>query len=147
MRKTLILVSVLILLSAVLSACNRTDDKTDDGTLPFAPNTKVDEKYETTASQHTVGYVQTSEKFEISDEEYHIAYYDNNGVGAKMEVYRNGRLAYYYTSASVDETGNCLQQKYYTADGKYLGAFDNGYFFDENGKQISEDVMESKLNK
>lgn len=137
----------MILLS-VLSACNKKNEESDaEITSSTASKTQTDEKYETTAPKYTVGDVLTSERFEIADNEYHIAYYDGNGAGAKLEVYRNGKLAYYYTSSSVDETGNCLQQKYYTAGGKYIGAFDNGYFFDENGVQISEDEMEAKLNK
>lgn len=147
-KKSIILICVLIILVSVLSACDKKSEGDKDGsTAPFVPNTTFGEKYETTASQYTVGDVQTSERFDVADNEYHIAYYDGNGAGAKMEIYRNGKLAYYYTSSSVDETGNCLQQKYYTAGGKYIGAFDNGYFFDENGVQISEDEMEAKLNK
>ena len=143
MKKSILLISIFILLLSVLSACGKNGDNTDD----VPKDTITDGTYETTAPLYTVGDVQTSEKYEISDNEYQIAYYDTNGAGAKLEVYRNGKLVYYYISSSVDESGNCIQQKYYTADGKYIGAFDHGFFFDENGKQISEDVMESKLNK
>lgn len=146
MKKTVIFISVLILLLSVMSACDEKENNTDSTSITTSDTTRG-EKYETTAPIYTVGDVQTSEKAELNENEYQIAYYDANGAGVKLEVYRNGKLAYYYESSSVDEVGNCIQQKYYTADGKYIGAFDNGYFFDENGQQISEDVFESKLNK
>ena len=145
MKKAVIIVSVLVLVLSVMSACG---DKNDaEAVSTTVSDTTRGDKYVTTASKYTVGDVQTSEKVAVNDNEYHIAYYDADGIGAKVEIYRGGKLAYYYTSSSVDEDGNCLQQKYYSADGRYLGAFDNGYFFDANGKQISEDEMEANLNK
>lgn len=147
MKKAIMLISVLILLCSVLSACDKKENNVDSDSTTTTSDTTRDDKYETTAPLYTVGDVQTSEKIENGEGEYNIAYYDANGAGARMDVYRNGKLVYYYTSSSVDDLGNCIQQKYYTADGKYIGAFDNGYFFDENGQQITEDVFESKLNK
>ncbi len=141
MKRTIVFVSVLLLLTAVLSSCSKKGDDSVNET------TTRGETYETTAPLYTIGDLQTSEKFELTDNEYHIAYYDVNGAGAKMEIYRDGKLVYYYISSSVDEDGNCIQQKYYTADGEYIGAFDNGYFFDADGQQVSEDVFESELNK
>lgn len=146
MKKIIIFASVFALLLSVLSACNdKVDESNTTQTTTTTPNTHFDGTYVTTAPEFTVGAVETSQKIEITDEEYHIAYYDSNGAGAKLEVYRNGKLVYYYVSSSVDDTGNCIQQKYYKANGEFVGTFDNGYFFDANGNQISEDVMNSKL--
>ncbi len=151
MKKILIFLSMMILISSILSGCG--DRKSEDvTTTTAAPTTEesitiVGDTYVTTEAKYTVGNVETSRKFETKDNEYEISYYDANGFAVKLEVYRDGKLRYYYTATSVDETGNCIQQKYYTPNGKLIGTFDNGFFFNANGEQITEDMMQKEIDK
>ncbi len=142
MKKTLILISLSVLILTVFVSCGKNSKPTTD-----ALYTDIPEAYSTTEPEYTAGSEKTSEKFETGKDEYQISYYDENGFATKLEFYRKGKLRYYYEASSVDETGNCIQQKYYTADGELFGVYDNGFFFDENGIQISEDMMQERLEK
>lgn len=84
-------------------------------------------------------------KVEMGDGEYEISRYDDGGAGAKAEHYKNGKLAYYYINAAVDENGNCVRQDYYSPDGRLLCSFENGAFLDADGEPLSEEKAEKIL--
>ena len=143
MKKTLCFLSAAILMCSFLCACG----KKSDNPIAAAPNTVVSEHYSTTEAQYTVGEPDHSEKVGLGDDEYEIMIYDKDGYGVKLEHYKNDKLKYYYTCSSRDEDGNCVQQKYYSSSNKLLGTFDSGYFFDADGTQITEDMMDLILEK
>ncbi len=139
MKRALIIISVLILTLTVFVSCSK--DEPPVGGI----SDEIPETYSMTEPQYTVGADETSQKVETGEDSYEIFYFDDNGFATKLEVYRKGKLRYYYTASSVDEEGNCVQQKYYTPKGELIGTYDNGFFFDGNGKQISEDRMQYNL--
>lgn len=146
MKKTLIFISVLIIILSLFTAC---DKKSDEGETTTSPtmNDYADDNYSLTEPSFTVGAVKTSERFETGENEYQLYYYDENGLPAKLETYRNGKLVYYSLVSGADDMGNSVQEKYYTADGKFVAIFDNGIFFDESGKRLSEDYVQAQLDK
>lgn len=143
MKRMLYVLSAAVLFISLFSACG----KQSDSPIAIAPSTDVGETYVTTSAEYTAGKEKTSEKVATGDNEYEITYYDEDGRGTKLEHYRNGKLRYYYICAGLDENGNCVQQMYYNGSDKLLGTFDNGYFFDADGTQITEDMMDLILDK
>lgn len=140
MNKRIYAVCLLIIMAAALGACGKKTGLT-------SPNTVVSKTYSTTEPKYTAGKPETSERLNMGEDEYELMYYDESGVGVKLEHYRKGRLRYYYVCSAVDSDGNCLRQSYYKASGKLLGVFEDGYFFDAEGNQITEDMMEVMLDK
>ena len=138
MKKIYIFIAVAFLVMSVLTAC----DKKNDDTL----TTTSKDDYSLTEPSYTVGAVATSEKAETGENTYEIRYFDAEGVPARYDFYRDGKLVYYSIYSGTDESGNAIQEKYYTADGKFVAIYDNGIFFDENGNRLTEDEATGKLN-
>lgn len=140
MKKILVLLSASILILSVLTACEK---KPEEETTTTTSLTSID-NYSLTEPSYTVGTVATSEKVDSGDGEYQIHYYDADGTPARCDYYRDGKLAYYSVYSATDDMGNAIQEKYYTADGKFVAIYDNGIFFDESGNRLSENyVMEN----
>lgn len=140
MKKLLILFSASILILSVLTACEKKPE--EDSTTTTIP-TFID-NYSLTQPSYTVGAVATSEKVDSGNGEYQIHYYDSEGIPARCDYYRDGKLAYYSVYSATDDMGNAIQEKYYTAGGKFVAIYDNGIFFDESGNRLSENyVMEN----
>lgn len=131
---------------SIFTACGKKPDE-GETTTTTTTNNYVNDNYSLTEPSFTVGAVKTSERFETGENEYQISYYDENGLPAKLETYRNGKLVYYSLVSGADDMGNSVQEKYYTADGKFVAIFDNGIFFDESGKRLSEDYVQAQLDK
>ena len=144
MKKFIICISILIVILSLFVACGDEKDGSQT-TTTTVPKSYIDDDYSTTAPSYTAGAVETSEKIGTDDKEYVIAYYDADGFVTKEEVYEKGKMIYYYTSAGNDDLGNMTQAKYYTADGKFVAAYDNGFFFDAEGNKISETTFEALL--
>ncbi len=151
MKKIIVCVSIFTVILSIFAACSK--DQQEGGTTTIAAATTgttqrstIADDYSTTEPQYTVGSVQTSEKIGDADE-FYINYYDENGFVAKVEIYENGRMAYYYTVVAADEMGNCLQSKYYTPNGTFVATYDNTFFFDSAGNKISETEFEKRLGR
>ena len=142
MKKILILLSVSMLVLSVLTACEKKPEE-DSSTTTTIP-TFIDD-YSLTEASYTVGAVATSEKVDTGNGEYQIHYYDADGIPARCDYYRNGKLAYYSVYSATDDMGNAIQEKYYTADGKFVAIYDNGIFFDESGNRLSETYVIENL--
>ena len=140
MNRRIYAVCLLIIIAAAFGACGKKPGLA-------SPNTVVSETYSTTEPKYTAGKPEKSERLDMGENEYELMYYDASGVGVKLEHYRDGKLRYYYVCSAVDPDGNCLRQSYYKVSGKLLGIFENGYFFDAKGNQITEDMMEVMLDK
>lgn len=138
MKRFFVFVSVAVLIMSVFTAC---DKKPDDSIT-----TTSKDEYSLTEPSYTVGAVATSEKAETGENTYEIRYFDSNGVPARCDYYRDGKLAYYSVYSATDEIGNAVQEKYYTADGQFVAIYDNGVFFDESGNRLTEDYVTGKLN-
>lgn len=139
MKKLLIFISAISLLFAAFTACDKKQN--EDSTTTTIPY----DDYSLTEPSYTVGAVATSEKAETGENTYEIRYFDANGVPARCDYYRDGKLAYYCVYSGTDEAGNAVQEKYYTADGKFVAILDNGIFFDEAGNRLTEDEAIGKL--
>ena len=151
MKKFIICISILTVIISAFAACNKNqaEGEATSSTASAAASsqhTKIDDNYSTTAPQHTVGGVQTSEKFG-DGKEYYINYYDENGHVAKVEIYESGKMAYYYVVVATDELGNSVQQKYYTPSGTFVATYDNTFFFDSSGNKITETEFEKRLGR
>ncbi len=135
MKKILVILSVLILISAVFTACDKKQNAQDE-----EKNTSADiiDNYSLTEPSYTVGAVATSEKYDTGEGEYQIRYYDADGIPARCDYYRDNKLAYYSIFSGTDDMGNAIQEKYYNAEGKFVAIYDNGVFFDESGNRLSE---------
>ncbi|MBR6531184.1 MAG: hypothetical protein IKT61_01625 [Clostridia bacterium] len=138
MKKAFIFIAFAVVIMSVLTAC----EKKNDDTL----TTTSKDDYSLTEPSYTVGAVATSEKAETGENTYEIRYFDANGVPARCDYYRDGKLAYYCVYSGTDEAGNAVQEKYYTADGQFVAIYDNGIFFDESGNRLTEDEATGKLN-
>ena len=137
-KKIIVITSIFCVLLSVLCACKDKDDEksseeTTQATLPPPYTTVVD------------GEPMTAQRLGISDEDYEIGFYDENGRGTRIEYYKDGKLSYYYVSSDFDENGNETVQTYYNADGKLLASIKNGEFYDADGKKIPEDKMDAIL--
>ena len=137
-KKAFVITLILCVLLSVLCACKDKDDEksseeTTQATLPPPYTTVVD------------GEPMTAQRLGISDEDYEIGCYDENGRGTRIEYYKDGKLSYYYVSSDFDENGNETVQTYYNADGKLLASIKNGEFYDADGKKIPEDKMDAIL--
>lgn len=136
MKKTLCVLSVLVLLMSFGTACgkNKTDiaETTTQTTTEFK-FTEVD------------GVI--SHRVDIDDNNYEMYYIDENGNAIKTEYYANDKLVYYYTISGTDEYGNGNQNKYYDAKGNLFAVCDKGYYYDAKGKQITEETMDSIISK
>ena len=141
-KKAIYIVSVFVLCLATLCACGKSKNP-----VAKAPNTNVSVKYSTTKPEFTAGEIATSRKNNDDDKEYDIEYYDDRGIGVKIEHYRDGKMRYYYTYSALDADGECVQQQYFNSHDKLIGTYDNGFFFDKDGTQITEDMMELMLDK
>lgn len=148
MKKLIICISILIVIVSLFVSCedeNIEEQTTTTTTTAASEISYISDDYSTTKPSYTAGAVATSERFGNDDKAYVIAYYDENGFHTKEEVYENGKMMYYYTSAGNDDMGNMTQVKYYTPGGKFVAAYDNGFFFDANGNKISETTFEALL--
>ena len=139
-KKIIVITSILCVLLSVLCACKGKNDEklseeTTQATLPPPYTTVVD------------GEPMTAQKLGSSDEDYEIGCYDENGRGTRIEYYKDGKLSYYYVSSDFDENDNETVQTYYNADGKLLASIKDGQFYDADGKKITEDQMETILEK
>lgn len=143
MKKLICLMSAVLLLLSVGTACSK---KTDSGSYKGLQREYEGETHTTTEPKYTVGREAHSQKVKLSGRDYEIYYYDENRNAAKIEYYMDDVLSYYHAVSAADENGNALQEKYYGADGKLFATVDDGAFFDENGKEISEDMMDYLLN-
>ncbi len=147
MKKFIICISIFTVMISMFVACGDKGEEAESTTS--APTTysisHIDDDYSTTKPSFTAGAVATSERIDNDDKAYVIAYYDENGFRTKEEVYENGKMMYYYVSAGNDDMGNMTQVKYYTPGGKFVAAYDNGFFFDANGNKISETSFEALL--
>ncbi len=146
MKKTLIMISVCVFVAAlaVVMGLVINSDKSGETitttTAPVAPAPQTTQEHQyMTEPQYTVGSVQTSQKFETDEDGYELWYYDENGFAAKCEVYRGSKMRYYYEATGIDESGNCIQQRYYSPSGKLFGIYDKDRFFDADSNEISED--------
>lgn len=144
MKKFIVCISILTVIVSLFVACGDEKDASPS-TTTTVPKSYIDDDYSTTKPSYTAGAVATSERFGNDDKAYVIAYYDENGFHTKEEVYENGKMMYYYTSAGNDDMGNMTQVKYYTPDGKFVAAYDHGFFFDAQGNKISETSFEALL--
>lgn len=127
---------LLILLISAFCACGKADtdnDGTTEATNPPPYTTEID------------GKAYTAQKLNSQDKNYQIGYYNDKSQPERFEYYKDGKLSYYYISSDFDESGNDNVQKYYSADGKLLGTFDNGKFYNASGKEISESEMDALL--
>lgn len=137
MKRFISVVSLMLVFAAVGTACAKENKK---------PPISVPEKYTgetetTTEAQYTVGKEESSTKVQINKREYEINYVDKNGNAVKTEYYKDQQLIYYYVYSAADENGNGIQEKYYDAKGNLIATSDKGYFYDKNGKQISDEMM------
>lgn len=126
---------LLILLISAFCSCGK-DDTDNNGTTETNPppyTTEID------------GKAYTAQKLNSQDKNYQIGYYNDKNQPERFEYYKDGKLSYYYISSDFDENGNDSVQKYYSADGKLLGTFDNGKFYNASGKEISESEMDALL--
>ena len=147
MKKIISILLCFIMLFSLV-ACTEDGDSNPTTTTTTTATSEISyisDDYSTTKPSYTAGAVATSERFGNDDKAYVIAYYDENGFHTKEEVYENGKMMYYYTSAGNDDMGNMTQVKYYTPGGKFVAAYDNGFFFDANGNKISETTFEALL--
>lgn len=147
MKKFIVCFSIFVVILSIFVACGDKEEETESTTSVATTHSisYIDDNYSTTKPSYTAGAVKTSERFGNDDRAYVIAYYDENKFLTKEEIYENGKMVYYYISAGNDEMGNATQVKYYTPDGKFVAAYDNGFFFDEKGNKISETSFEAKL--
>ncbi len=149
MKKLIICISILAVVLSMFAACSDKSDgeettATTASTTVETQRSTIDPNYSMTQAQYTVGDVQTSEKIG-DDSEYYINYYDDIGWIAKAELYRNGKMVYYYTVDATDEMGNSMRSKYYTANGTFVAYFDNTFFFDASGNKMTETEFERRL--
>lgn len=142
MKKILIVTASLFLLISILSAC---DKKPEEEEITNTTTTEFVDNYSLTQPSYTVGAPETSEKYDTGNGSYEIRHFDADGNPAKCDYYRDGKLAYYSVYSGADEMGNAIQEKYYTADGKFVAIYDNGIFFDESGNKLSENYVTDKL--
>lgn len=147
MKKFIVCISILTVIVSLFVACGdeNDDSQTTTTTTAVSEISYISDDYSTTKPSYTAGAVATSERFGNDDKAYVIAYYDENGFHTKEEVYENGKMMYYYTSAGNDDMGNMTQVKYYTPGGKFVAAYDHGFFFDAQGNKISETSFEALL--
>ena len=143
MKKTLCILSLVLLLLGMATACSR------EARSPVVdhPNTNVPVSHSTTKPEFTVGGESTSRRTDTGKKTYEIEYFDEEGYSVKKEYYENKTLVYYITVSGADKENNATRDEYYTADGKLFGVYDDGFFYDGEGNQISEDVMEANLYK
>lgn len=142
------------LLVVFLCSCDKKDDtKAEEQTTTtvvtttkrYFPDSKPDQAYSTTKPSSVVGKEETSEKYETGENEYYIAYYTADGSGKKYEFYKDNKIRYSCVDVAVDKDGNVLRQEYYDADGKLLVVFDNGYYYDGQGNQITDNTADNLL--
>lgn len=136
MKKFICVFSLLLVITAVGTACGKTEKYPGP-----APKDYTGATVTTTKPQHTVGTEESSTKVEINEKEYEINYVDSNGNAVKTEHYKKKKLIYYYVYSAADENGNGIQEKYYDPDGNLIGTAGGGYFYDKDGKQITEEMM------
>lgn len=136
MKKFICVFSLLLVIAAIGTACGKTEKYPGP-----APKDYTGETVTTTEAQYTVGVETSSTKVDISKKEYEIYYVDGNGNAVKTEHYKKDKMIYYYVYSAADENGNGIQEKYYDPDGKLIGTAGDGYFYDKNGKQITEEMM------
>ncbi len=147
MKKFIVCVSIFPVIISLFVACG---DKADDSESTTSSTmshsiSKIDPNYSTTKPQYTVGAVKTSEKNGTDNRAATITYYDENGFMVKEEIFENGKMVYYYTVSATDDMGNAIQVKYYTPNGKFVAAYDSGFFFDAKGNKMSETTFEALL--
>lgn len=136
----LCVISFVLVCCSFLSACSKKETKTLE-----TPNTDYGSEYHTKTPEITNGKIETSSRVDSGEDEYQIGYSDENGRGTKLEFYKKDKLVYYYITTGFDADGNATRQEYYDSENKLIAVYDNGYFFDAEGKQISEDVMNNML--
>ena len=142
MKKTLCILSSVLLLLAMMTACGKKENPVVDH-----PNTNVPVSHSTTKPEFTVGDGNSSRMTETGENTYEIEYFDEKGFSVKKEYYENETLIYYIVIAGTDKNRNATREEYYTADGMLFGVYDDRFFYDGDGNQISEDVMEANLYK
>ena len=135
MKKIICILSLLLVITAVGTACGK------EKPIRPVPAEYTGETVTTTEAQYTVGTETSSTKVDISKKEYEINYVDGNGNAVKTEHYKKKKLIYYYVYSAADENGNGIQEKYYDPDGNLIGTAGDGYFYDKDGKQITEEMM------
>ena len=140
MKKTICIISLLLVVMSAASACGRTQKIVRE-----RPEDYVGETHSTTEAQYTVGKEERSMKNEIDKNTYELLYVDSDGNAVKNERYYKNRLRYYCTITATDENGNGIRQNYYDAEGNLFASEEYGYYYDGDGKQISEEMMEYLL--
>lgn len=141
MKKALFILSAAILMLSVFSACGK--NKTIEMEKPVGY--EFDETHTTTQAQYTVGKEAKSVKNEVGKNEYDIDYMDEDGDAVKREHYKDKVLKYYIEISAADKDGNSVQQKYYDPKGKLVLTEDNGNYFDENGNEVTEEMLDYLL--
>ncbi len=136
----LAVISFVLVCCSFLSACSEKNSK-----ILETPNTDYGSEYQTKTPEITNGKIETSSRLDGGKDEYQIGYFDENGRGTKLEFYKKNKLVYYYVTTGFDADGNATRQEYFDSESKLLAVCDNGYFFDADGNQISEDVMNNIL--
>lgn len=138
MKKAVCIFSAVLLILSVATACGKKPE-------PFRiskPEEYSGETHATTEVQKTVGTEVSSTKVETGENNYEINYVDENGIAVKTECYVNDVLKYYYVVTATNEFGNSVRQVYYDADDNLLATVEDGYFYDKDGKQISDEMMD-----
>lgn len=142
MKRFIYVFSAVILVLSVLTSCAAGDARKE---IAEHPNTSIKEAHSTTEAEYTLGAEETSQKLETGKNKYEINYFDKKGNGTKKEFYEQDKLTYYIEISGADKNGKPTQEKYFKPDGTLFGVFDGGFFYDGEGNQISEDVMEKNL--
>lgn len=129
-KKIFINMTILIATFLLLCSCS-SDKKTSEVKIPVTtPYTTVID-----------GKTMTAQRVGTDDSDYQIGCYDENGVGKRLEYYKNGKLIYYYITTDYDKKGNETIQKYYDSSDKLFATVKNGDFYDARGKKITEEKM------
>lgn len=138
MKKIICILSAVIMILSIATACGK---KSEPFRMP-KPEEYSGETHVTTEVRKTVGTEVSSTRVETGEKNYEINYVDENGLAVKTEYYVNDVLKYYYVVTGTDDFGNSVRQAYYDADDNLIATIEDGYFYDKDGKQISEEMMD-----
>lgn len=131
MKKTIIMLSVLILIVSSFWGCNK--------------NEKNNAEPSTTA--FTTGKESYTSSAVIGDKK-EVFHRDENGNDMKVEHFDNKDSLIYFEEPVYDNVGKVKKCKYYDKKGNLIAVYESDHhFYDKDGKEISEDQFSALMKK
>ncbi len=128
MKRLIVFISVLILIISCFAACS---------------DNKVTDKSET--KTFTTGREAVTSSMKIADQN-HVFHRDSKGNDIRIEHFNSDNQPVYSEEPVYDNTGTVSGCKYYDKNGNMIGSYElNNHFYDNKGKEITEDQFAALL--